>query len=301
MQQRPNILVLMCDQMQHNRMRFIDGIAYTPNLDALANEGIHFTHAFTSNAQCVPARCSFMTGQAPHECGVMINYGFHGHRKGLSSKHVTLGAVLKEHGYRTVYFGKSHLGCDLFDLGYQEGSGHDRIVVDDELVSSLEIEHVPDCLRSDYTVAEDAIEYLKNLEIDDQPIHFMFSTHLPHPPFFREHKYRDVVNPDEVNLPASYHSENFVGKPEFQKAHATDGIHHAPEEAEMREMICDYYSMIAKMDEQVGRIIAEFKRLGIWDNTIVLFCADHGDMMGLIKCSSKEHFLMMNSIVFPVF
>jgi arylsulfatase A-like enzyme len=96
MDNRPNILVLMCDQMQATRMGFVDGVAHTPTLDRLAGEGIHFTHAFTVHGQCVPSRASFMTGQSPHECGVMVNYGFFDHRGMLTTQHNTVAVSIKD-------------------------------------------------------------------------------------------------------------------------------------------------------------------------------------------------------------
>ena len=90
---RPNVLILMCDQMQASRMGFVDGIAHTPNLDSLAAEGVHFPNAITINGQCVPSRCSFVTGLSPHESNVMVNFGFHGHC-GTLTPQTRFGSVL---------------------------------------------------------------------------------------------------------------------------------------------------------------------------------------------------------------
>ena len=76
----------MCDQMQHSRMNFIDPIAHTPFLNDLAAESVYFKNAYTCHGQCVPARAAFQTGLYPHECGVMVIYGFHGHRGASDSK-----------------------------------------------------------------------------------------------------------------------------------------------------------------------------------------------------------------------
>lgn len=95
---RPNVLILMCDQMQARRMGFVDGIAHTPNLDALAAEGVHFRNAITVHGQCVPSRCAFMTGQPPHVCNVMINYGFFGHCGHLTRRNRTFVQEFQERG-----------------------------------------------------------------------------------------------------------------------------------------------------------------------------------------------------------
>ncbi len=98
MDRPPHVLVLMCDQMQHDRMGFVDGIAHTPTLDRIAREGAHFTNAFTCHGQCVPARAAFQTGRYAHECGVMVNYGFYDHQNRLGPQHLTLGHAFRERG-----------------------------------------------------------------------------------------------------------------------------------------------------------------------------------------------------------
>ena len=130
--ERPNVLVLMCDQIQAQRLGCADSIAHTPFLDALAAEGIHYTHAITCHGQCVPARAAFMTGLYPHECGVVVNYGFHGHQNRLSVEHRTLGHAFQDAGYRTAYFGKCHFGIPLGGMGFDVAADYDRMRVKDE-------------------------------------------------------------------------------------------------------------------------------------------------------------------------
>ena len=109
-----------------------DPAAHTPFLDSLAGEGVRFTHMISAHGQCVPSRASLVTGRYPHECGVVVNYGFHGHQNRLSpTRFPTLGQVFREAGYRTAYFGKCHFGLPLADLGWDEGIDHDEVRVDD--------------------------------------------------------------------------------------------------------------------------------------------------------------------------
>jgi arylsulfatase A-like enzyme len=110
---RPNVLILMCDQMQGRRMGFVDGIAHTPVLDRLAEEGVHFRQAMSIHGQCAPSRCALFTGMSPHECNVMVNTGFHGHCGHLTAKNRTFAHEFQDAGYTTAHFGKSHLGSPL--------------------------------------------------------------------------------------------------------------------------------------------------------------------------------------------
>ena len=282
---RPNVLVLMCDQMQASRMGFVDSVAHTPFLDRLAGEGVHFTHAFTCHGQCVPARASFQTGLYPHECGVMAIYGFHGHQARLTAKYQTLGHVFQEAGYQTAYFGKAHFGVPLADLGYQVDGGN--YSMDDGEARQLGLAHVPPALRPNYRACDQACDFLHNWDPDQRPLFMTFSTNLPHPPFFTEPAYADRFDPEHLELPPSFYAETFAAKPPFQQAHAHDGRHGALDENQLRGELAQYYTMIAAMDDHFSRIAQHFRRLGLWDNTLVLFCADHGDMMGAHKMRLK--------------
>ena len=257
-----------------------DPVAHTPFLDSLAAEGVRFTHMISAHGQCVPSRASLVTGRYPHECGVVVNYGFHGHQNRLSpTRFPTLGQVFRDAGYRTAYFGKCHFGVPLRELGYEEGIDHDPVRVDDGEAERTGIAHVPAGLRRDYVAARDTVEWLRGYEPDGRPLFLTFSTNLPHPPFFHEPAFRDCFDAASLELPASYEAESFEGKPAFQAAHAADGRHGAGSGDEARDMLARYYSMIAQADAHFGEVAAEFRRLGPWDDTIVAVISDHGDMM----------------------
>ncbi|RMD77502.1 MAG: DUF4976 domain-containing protein, partial [Lentisphaerae bacterium] len=287
-QKRPHVLILMCDQMQHHRLGILDPNAYTPHLDRLVSEGVHFTHAFTQQGQCVPARAVFMTGQPAHRCGVIVNYGFYGHQNMLTSRHVTLPSILRRHGYHTVHFGKRHFGTHLDALGFDVWDDYEEHEPDDEEAADLGIQFVPNQLRKDYRAAQQAVEFLNNYSPQpDRPLYFVFSTNLPHPPFFTDPNYRDRFSPEQFRLPESFFHEDFAHKPPFLKEHVEDGRHGIFDPDALREMMHQYYTMIAAMDEHIGQMIECFKAKGMWEDTLVLFFADHGDMMGSHKMRLK--------------
>ena len=224
----PNVLVLMCDQMQHSRMNFIDPIAHTPFLNDLAAESVYFKNAYTCHGQCVPARAAFQTGLYPHECGVMVIYGFHGHGARLTPKYQTLGHCFKEAGYQTAYFGKTHFGVPLDQLGYDTGVEHSPI--DDDEAEMLGTRHVPKPLRPDYRACDQTVDFLRSYQPSDKPLFLTFSTNLPHPPFFTEPRWAERFRATELDLAPSYYEETFADKPLFQKEHALDGNHGALDE-----------------------------------------------------------------------
>ena len=281
----PNVLVLMCDQMQHHRMSFLDPVAHTPFLNELAAESVHFSNAYTCHGQCVPARAAFQTGLFPHECGIMAIYGFHGHGARLTAKYKTLGHCFGEAGYETAYFGKTHFGVPLDELGYEIGVEHRPI--DDGEAERLGTRHVPKPLRPDYMACDQTVEFLRTYQPGDRPLFLTFSTNLPHPPFFTEPRWAERFCAPALDLPHSYYAETFADKPPFQEEHALDGHHGARDELAQRHELAQYYTMIAEMDSHFGRIRAEYERLGLWDDTVVLFIADHGDMMGAHRMRLK--------------
>lgn len=282
MKKQPNILILYCDQMQHNRMGFVDGIAHTPNLDRLAAEGIHFTHAITQQGQCVPSRAVLLTGQSAHECGVMINYGFYGHRNMLTTMHNTLPKVLKEVGYETAWFGKGHLGSPLKELGFDYGLYSEHL---DLTSDKLRRFYDEDCVSIDET-----LKFLRSRKKPDNPLFLTVSTNAPHPPFRCMDDYIDWFPESEMKLEDSYYEENFTDKPEFQRKRSEWALETGMTEAEFKKSQAYYYSMIAQNDELLGLIIDEFKRQGKWDNTIVLFTSDHGEMLGAHRIINKGTF-----------
>jgi arylsulfatase len=298
---RPNVLILMCDQMQARRMGFVDGIACTPHLDQLAKEGVHFRQAITVHGQCAPSRCAFMTGMSPHECNVMANTGFFGHCGHLTRKNRTFVHEFQDAGYTTAHFGKSHLGSPLRMMGFDVGECLDgsfpegkepieRIRVREELTVRGDV-HFTDGTHPEssthYKYLDEGLAWLDAYTPGDRQLLYMYDTNLPHPPFYWEPQWQDRFRPEQMVLPRSYYEETFEGKPAFLKAHAKGGPHELESEEQLRVEMAQYYTMIAAVDHACGQIIDRFKRKGMWDNTIVLFLSDHGDMMGAHRLRRK--------------
>jgi arylsulfatase A-like enzyme len=293
----------MCDQMQARRMGFVDGVAYTPNLDQLAREGVHFTQLITVHGQCAPSRCAFFTGMSPHECNVMVNTGFFGHCGHLTAKNRTFAHVFQEAGYTTAHFGKSHLGSPLRNMGFHFGEcidGHfpegkepiERVQIREENLRSggdgyAEGDGLDGKPSTHYKYLAEGLAFLDQFNPSTGPLFFMFDTNLPHPPFYYEKEWQDRFRPENMVLPRSYFEETFEGKPEFLKKHAMGGPHKLADEAQLREEMAQYYTMISAVDKACGQIVDAFKRMGMWDNTIVVFTSDHGDMMGSHRIRRK--------------
>lgn len=111
-QDKPNVLILMCDQLNAGVLGCYGGPVLTPNIDRLARNGVLFTNAICTTPYCCPSRASLVTGLYPHQHGVVINIPY---CRGLNEKDVTTEKLLHEAGYATRHAGQWHL----------EESGHD--------------------------------------------------------------------------------------------------------------------------------------------------------------------------------
>ncbi len=125
-QGRPNILLILADDMGYSDLGCYGSEIKTPNIDRLAQSGIRFTH-FYNAARCCPSRASLMTGLYPHQAGVghmLANWRTPGYTDGLSSHAVTIPEVLRPAGYRAMMAGKWHLGWK--DDGSPRARGFER-------------------------------------------------------------------------------------------------------------------------------------------------------------------------------
>ena len=118
----------------------------------------------------------------------------------------------------------------------------------------------------------------------------MVSINAPHPPFANVKRFSKRFRPEDMKLSDSFYQEKFKGQAPFYKEQAEYVSTRGVDEAAHKQYLANYYTMIANMDDQIGQVIAEFKRQGIWENTIVLFTSDHGDMMGAHRLFKKGTF-----------
>lgn len=124
----PNVLIIMCDQLNAKALSCYGGPVSTPNIDRIASEGVQFTSAFATTPFCSPSRASIVTGLYPHQHGVVHNMGSR-QNEGISIEDETTGKLLNAKGYSTHQYGKWHVESDSlnylpyytdqYDYGYQ--------------------------------------------------------------------------------------------------------------------------------------------------------------------------------------
>ncbi|HEX6499099.1 MAG TPA: choline-sulfatase [Micromonosporaceae bacterium] len=291
---RPNILLIVVDQMAYDVVGALGHPAVrTPHLDELVARGATFSNAYATSPICCPSRASLMTGKLARRYGVYDN------GSELPASAPTVAHHLNRAGYTTVLSGKMHfVGPDQLH-GFAE-----RLTAD---VSPAELFLTPDWtlgpvpnegtsvrrlryppvrpwslqLSYDDEVLHTSLAKLRQLSQEQEPFFLCASFVHPHDPFLVPQEYWDRY--DGVDIPPV----RAPGRP-FAELHPFDQwiqIHHEADryplsEHEVAQARRAYYAAVSYVDDVVGRLLAELDRLGLTDDTVVMFTSDHGEMLG---------------------
>lgn len=302
---RPNILLIMCDQMRWDAAGFAgSSIVQTPHLDRLTD--VCFENAYCASPVCSPARASWLTGCYPHAHLQLRNYGpKRGKTWGsyLPPDCVTLGDILKRAGYRCGMVGPWHLGDDhapqrgfedfwqpyrylgpeypdpLFDYFDREGvpNLYGDGVAFTQYGNTLPFTTLTDPRQQRTTWTIDrAIDFLHPSR--DEPFFLFVSIKDPHPLIVVPPDLLRRYAVDQIPLPDSLR-DPLRGKPRYQ-TRAKFRIPSTVTDCQFREMMAYYYALITHIDAQVGRLIDVLNQRNLRDNTLVAFLSDHGELLG---------------------
>ena len=293
---RPNVLFIAADDLRNDLRCLGNPEVLTPNIDALAEQGRLFTHAYCQHALCNPSRASLMTGLRPDTLQIW-NLGTH--FRDQMPDVVTLPQHFMNHGYFTQNIGKIYHNW-VHDLKGDPASwsvpavmhfathSSDKPIVDGELPPNLakdikcECRDVPDDAYFDGRIASMAIDALRERKTSDKPFFLAVGFWKPHSPFNAPKKYWDMYDRDALSPPpnpawpkdapriAWHNSQEIVGGKNPRKL--TDDA--------VMEMRHGYLAAISYLDAQVGRVLDELDALKMRDNTIVVFWSDHGFHLG---------------------
>ncbi|NLB70347.1 MAG: sulfatase-like hydrolase/transferase [Lentisphaerae bacterium] len=299
---KPNILYIMTDQWN---AECFSGLNHpdvkTPNIDQLIEKGVCFRNCFAAEPICQPSRVSYLTGQYVHTHRVMRNH----EASTPQSVNTPLPGYLKEKaGYRTGAFGKLHLGVFEKDAGfdsiahccdnpfgkpayyeYLEEKGLLDIYMEKEKKMSQETTQrfaagksglkAADC--NETWTADQTIDFISE---SSDPFFVWCSFERPHAPHTPPEDAPVKYDPEKLTIPP-YDPKWFDSK----AMHARAGCENLWKawvlgEDALREGLAGYYGLMSLIDQQVGRIIDHLEQTGKLDNTIIVFCADHGDFGG---------------------
>jgi arylsulfatase A-like enzyme len=281
---RPNILFIFTDQQTINCMSAAGNPwVQTPNIDSLARFGVRFEKSVCTSPICTPSRGTLVTGVMPHNHGAVYN------NTGCDWDNVPrMGKLFKDAGYDAVWGGKWHLPESYPVV---PNSKYSNFVPDFELLpfytSGVETPGMHWAL-GDYTDGPlaDAVEQWFADRDSRKPWMFGVSFHNPHDIcYFPGHP---EMYPDPLNIAAAPPlPENFEfpdDEPEFlvnarQRDHYGNEVRAAQkfDADQWRRYIYNYYRMMERVDEQIGRVLRALEKSGQEENTLIIFTSDHGD------------------------
>ena len=285
----------------------------TPNLDALARESMLFRRAYVQQAVCSPSRASFLTGRRPDTTHV---YNLQDYWRHVGGDFTTIPQYFKENGYISLGGGKiMHSGKASGNddpISWTEKVYHSETkraywnglnALKERAIDPIDNDTLSLLPLPDTEVADFAISALNRLAPDakdgKQPFFLGVGFHKPHLPFRFPETFYNLYPEDKVKLPSNpFSPENLpsIAWASYElwswKDIAKYGVTGDPDDLLPDEVVLRlrraYFAAVSHMDYEVGRVLAEIKRLGLSDNTVISFIGDHGFELGEHSCWSKH-------------
>ena len=311
MNQKPNIILILADDMGFSDLGCFGSEIKTPNLDKLANNGLKFSQMYNT-ARCCPSRASLLTGVYPHQAGIghMVgNYGISEYQGYLSNNTATIAEVLRTGGYRTQMSGKWHVGGNAplrdnenwnpgdrehptpnqrgFDhfWGTMAGGGNyfsPKTLMDNDKKIDVDTHDFY------YTekITDHAVEMINESVTDSKPFFSYIAYTAPHWPLHAKkediEKYQNIYDNGWDKLRQERYKklkdlgiikESWNISARDKDAEKWENVVHKEWEASRMEV---YAAQIDNLDQGVGRIIESLENNNIRNNTVIMFLSDNG-------------------------
>lgn len=295
---RPNVLFIAVDDMNNDLGCYGSPIVKSPNLDKLAARGVKFDRAYCQFPLCSPSRSSIMTGLRPDQTRVFdLQYHF---RQGLPEV-VTLPQLFMRNGYYAARIGKIYHYGNPGDIGTSSlddptswkevfnPAGIDKTELEPSFINYTPTRGLGSAMghysdpkgrdedHTDGKVATQAIELLEKHK--GEPFFLAVGFYKPHTPYIAPKKYFDLYPLETIDvpkMPAGY--EKTVPAPALHSTRPWPNLGTTHQQA--RESKRAYYATISFVDAQIGRVLNALDRLGLRDNTVIVFWSDHGYSLG---------------------
>jgi iduronate 2-sulfatase len=323
--ERPNVLLILVDDLKPAIGCYGDPVAKTPNIDRLAAQGMRFDLAYCNQAVCAPSRFTLMLGSHSTSTGL---YGLGSQLREIVPDAVTMPQHFAKHGYRTESLGK------VFHIGHGNNGDpesfsvphfHDKVIeyVDPASTdggkltreeayftnqklgqikslprgAAFESPDVPDTSYADGRVAAETIKRLQAAKqrrsTDGTPFFIAAGFARPHLPFSAPKKYWSLYDP--ASLPMPQFEKLPADAPAVAGKRGGEITNYKPvpqrgeiDDALKRELIHGYYASTSFVDAQIGKVIDELARLELEKNTIVVLWGDHGFHLGDLGIWTKH-------------
>ncbi len=312
-EQRPNVLLILVDDLKPLSGSYGDALARTPSIDRLAARGVQFDLAYCNQAVCAPSRFNLMLGSRSTSTGL---YGLGNNLRQVLPDAVTLPQHFARHGYRTESLGKvfhvghgnlgdpdsfgvPHFKDKVIEYALPESTGG-KVTREEALFGNIksdvptkqlhrgaawEAPVLPDETYADGRVARETVNRLRTAKARGTPFFLAVGFARPHLPFTVPKKYWDLYDPAKFQL--ARHTTLPTGAPTYAvkgigELNQYDPIPDAPPVSPdlQRKLIHGYYASTSYMDAQLGVVLAELDRLGLATNTLVVLWGDNGFSFG---------------------
>ncbi|MFT3701290.1 MAG: sulfatase-like hydrolase/transferase [Agriterribacter sp.] len=307
---KPNIILILVDDMGYSDIGSYGSEIHTPNLDKLAYEGIRLKE-FYNNAICAPTRASLLTGLYPHKAGLGyfdVNLGLPAYQGYLNKESLTLGEVLKTAGYKTLLSGKWHVGKDSsvwpnqrgFDRFYGITAGAanyfdaDPLPLGDEpypvtlIENNQRLHPKPNSYYFTDEITNHAIKYLDEATTTNNPFFLYVAFNAPHwqlqalPEDIQKYKGRYDIGWDSLRqerlakqVALGIRDPKQTPAERDPKVPAWNSLTYDEQQLWKAKMEV-YAAMVDRVDQGVGKLLDALKRLKKDDNTIIFFISDNG-------------------------
>ncbi|MEG0329020.1 MAG: arylsulfatase [Longicatena sp.] len=306
---KTNIILFMCDQFRGDCLSFLNHPdVKTPYLDTLAADGVCFENAYSACPSCIPARAALFTGKSPEHTGRV------GYKDGVDWQYEHMMAEeLSNNGYQSACIGKMHVHPPRLSCGFDMLKLHDGYIGHYRKASlpywmhqNISDDYMRDMktpLGSTFDVNGSGVEnnswithpwiyeeryHPTNWVIDEsirfletrdrtKPFFLMSSFVRPHPPFDAPSNYFDLYKNENLCAPAQ--SDWMNDELTIRDGKIMDSVHGCSDKKLQHDAMAGYYACITHVDHQIGRFITALENDETYNDSIIIFTSDHGEML----------------------
>lgn len=318
---QPNVIIILADDMGYSDLGITGAEIATPSLDDLAKNGVLFTDCYNTS-RCCPSRASLLTGLYSHKAGVGhmdSDFGLASYRGYINENVTTIAEAFRDHGYRTIMTGKWHVGnarehwpdkrgFERF-FGIPAGGGlyfYPSEFLDRPIYRNQE-QIFPDSstFYSTNNFTTEAISFINEAIEDEKPFFAYLAYIAPHFPLQALpediEKYNGVYDMGYEAIRSKRFekqkklgilpSENEISLPDFP---IWDEVENKEEEIKKMQV---YAAQVDRLDQNIGILIEELKKSGVYENTIIVFLSDNGATMEQVNRSPDAEIGSSDSFV----
>lgn len=295
---KPNILYIMADQLAAPQLKMYnkDSQIKTPHLDKLAEKSVVFDSAYCNSPLCAPSRMAMITGQLPSKIGAYDN------ASPIPEDTPTYAHYLRNQGYECVLGGKMHfigeqlhgyeyrLTADIYpgDLGWSVNWDQPDERLEWYHNSSSILQAGP-CVRSNqldydeevmYKAKQYIYDHVRKAPEEKRPFCLTVSLTHPHDPYAIEHKYWDMYEDVDIDMPKVQISKDQLDSHSKRLQYVCDLANYDFTDEQVKRAKRAYYGAVSYVDDCIGKLLETLNQCGLEDDTIIIFSGDHGDMLG---------------------